>query len=197
MQALLGVLSAFGLSASAGLNAYIPLLVVALMAKFTPWIKLSAPWDALTSWWVIGIVAFLLLIETFADKVPAVNHVNDIIQSFVRPAAGAVVFAASTNVITDIHPVVAIAAGLLVAGGVHAVKALAVRPAVTTTTGGGQPDRQRGRGCPGDRDVDLGSGHPNVSWARCCVWWQPGSSGASGALPAARHAKPPDIAAGP
>ena len=123
MESLLGVLSAFGLSASAGLNAYIPLLVVALMAKLTPWIKLSAPWDTLTSWWVIGILGVLLLIEIFADKVPAVNHINDIIQSFVRPAAGAVVF-------------VAIVAGLLVAGGVHAVKALAVRPAVTIATGG-------------------------------------------------------------
>ncbi|MCX6025854.1 MAG: DUF4126 domain-containing protein [Chloroflexi bacterium] len=136
MDSLLGVLSAFGLSASAGLNAYIPLLVVALMAKLTPWIKLSAPWDALTSWWVIGILGVLLLIEIFADKAPAVNHINDIIQSFVRPAAGAVVFAASAHVITEVHPVVAIVAGLLVAGGVHAVKALAVRPAVTVTTGG-------------------------------------------------------------
>ncbi len=136
MDSLLGVLSAFGLSASAGLNAYIPLLVVALMAKLTPWIKLSAPWDALTSWWVIGILGVLLLIEIFADKVPAVNHINDIIQSFVRPAAGAVVFAASAHVISDVHPIVAIVAGLLVAGGVHAVKALAVRPAVTVATGG-------------------------------------------------------------
>lgn len=47
---LFGVFTAFGLSASAGLNAYIPLLVVALMGKFTTWIKLQSPWDALTSW---------------------------------------------------------------------------------------------------------------------------------------------------
>ena len=32
---VLGIFSAFGLSASAGLNAYIPLLVVALLARFT------------------------------------------------------------------------------------------------------------------------------------------------------------------
>jgi hypothetical protein len=59
-----------------------------------------------------------------------------VIQTFVRPAAGAVLFAASTNVVTDIHPVVAIIAGLLVAGGVHLVKSAAVRPAVSVTTGG-------------------------------------------------------------
>ena len=51
-------------------------------------------------------------------------------------AAGAVLFAASTNVVTDIHPVLALVAGLLVAGGVHLVKSAAVRPTVSVTTGG-------------------------------------------------------------
>lgn len=136
MLELFGIFSAFGLSASAGLNAYIPLLVVALLARFTDLLKLQAPWDALTSWWSIGLLLVLSIVEFFADKFPAVNHVNDIVQSFVRPAAGAIVFAASANMITDVHPVLSLALGLLMAGGVHAVKSLAVRPAVTATTGG-------------------------------------------------------------
>jgi len=136
MEAVGGVLSAFGLAASAGLNAYVPLLIVALVARFTDWIELGATWEPLTSWWVIGVLLVLGLVEFFADKIPAVNHANDVIQTFVRPAAGAVLFAASTNVVTDIHPVVAIIAGLLVAGGVHLVKSAAVRPAVSVTTGG-------------------------------------------------------------
>ncbi len=133
---VLGVFSAFGLSASAGLNAYIPLLVVALMGRFTGLIKLSAPWDALTNWWVIGLLVVLSVVEFFADKVPAVNHVNDIIQTFIRPAAGAVLFAASAQVVTDVNPVLSMVMGVLVAGGVHAVKSAAVRPMVTATTGG-------------------------------------------------------------
>jgi len=136
MEFLTGIFSAFGLSASAGLNAYIPLLTVALLARFTNLIKLNPPWDTISSPWVIGVLLVLLLIEFFADKIPAVNHINDIIQTFVRPAAGAVVFAASAKVISDVHPVMAMIAGLLVAGSVHAVKAGAVRPAVTATTGG-------------------------------------------------------------
>lgn len=136
MEVLTGIFSAFGLSASAGLNAYIPLLTLALMAKFTNLIKLNAPWDTLTSWWVIGLLSVLLLVEIFADKVPAVNHINDIIQTFIRPVAGAVAFAASAGVVSNIHPVLAMAAGLLVAGSVHTVKAAAIRPAVTATTGG-------------------------------------------------------------
>ena len=136
MDWISGIFSAFGLSASAGLNAYIPLLVVALLARFTKLITLGSPLDALTNEWIIILLVVLSIIEFFADKVPLVNHVNDLIQSFVRPAAGAILFAATAQVITDIHPALALAAGLLIAGGVHAAKAGALRPAVTTTTGG-------------------------------------------------------------
>ncbi len=136
MEALLGIFSAFGLSASAGLNAYIPLLTVALLGRFTTLIELKPPFDALTSWWVIGLLAVLVTVEFFADKFPAVNHVNDVVQSFIRPVAGAIVFAASAQVFTDVHPVLALAAGILTAGAVHTVKAVAVRPVVTATTGG-------------------------------------------------------------
>jgi hypothetical protein len=133
---ILGIFSAFGLSASAGLNAYIPLLVVALLARFTNLMKLQQPWDALASWWIIGLLVVLSLIEFFADKVPAVNHINDIIQSFIRPTAGAIVFAASANVLTEVSPILSLACGLLVAGSVHAVKSTMIRPAVTATTAG-------------------------------------------------------------
>jgi hypothetical protein len=136
MDILLGIFSAFGLSASAGLNAYIPLLMIALLARFTNLINLSQPWDLLASWWIIGLLLVLSLIEFFADSIPAVNHINDVIQSFIRPAAGAIAFAASADVITEVNPVLSLAAGLLIAGGVHSVKALAVRPTVTAATGG-------------------------------------------------------------
>lgn len=136
MEALTGILSAFGLATSAGLNAYIPLLVVALVARYTELIKLSQPWDTLTNGWIIGLLFLLVLVEFFADKIPAVNHVNDVIQTFIRPTAGAIVFAASARVISDIHPVIALGAGLFIASGVHAAKSLAVRPAVTATTAG-------------------------------------------------------------
>ncbi|MDD3520952.1 MAG: DUF4268 domain-containing protein [Actinomycetota bacterium] len=133
---LFNIFSAFGLSASAGLNAYIPLLVVSLLAKYTTLIKLGSPWDAMTSWWVIGVLIFLTIIEVLADKIPAINHINDTIQSFIRPTAGAIVFAASASNISQVNPILAIVAGLFIAGSVSAVKSLAVRPTVTATTGG-------------------------------------------------------------
>lgn len=136
MDLLLGIFTAFGLSASAGLNAYIPLLVVGVIAHYTDWLSLSTPWDLLANPWVLIVLGVLVLIEMLADKLPAVNHLNDAIQTFVRPAAGAIAFAASAKVVTDVHPVLALICGLLISGSVHAVKSVAVRPVVTLTTGG-------------------------------------------------------------
>lgn len=136
MELLTGILSAFGLSASAGLNAYIPLLVIGVTAHFTDLIKLSSPWDTLADPWILIILGVLVIIEMLADKIPAINHINDIIQTIVRPAAGAIAFAASARVVSNIHPVLALSCGLLIAGSVHVVKAAAIRPAVTATTGG-------------------------------------------------------------
>ena len=136
MEALFGIMTAFGLSASAGLNAYIPLLVVGVIAHYSNLITLNPPFDMLANPWVLIVVGILLIIEMLADKIPAVNHVNDIIQTGIRPAAGAIIFAASAHAITNVQPVIAILCGLLVAGSVHVVKSAAVRPAITATTGG-------------------------------------------------------------
>jgi hypothetical protein len=135
ISALGGIGAAFGLSTSAGLNAYIPLLIVAIVARFTDLINLGAPYDTLESPWVIGILVVLLVIEMLVDKVPAVDTINDIVQTIVRPAAGALLFAANANVVTEMSPVLAIIAGILLAGTVHATKSVA-RPAITASTAG-------------------------------------------------------------
>ncbi|NOH01620.1 MAG: DUF4126 domain-containing protein [Chloroflexi bacterium] len=112
MELLLGIFSAFGLSASAGLNAYIPLLVIGVIAHYFPnALTLNQPFDLLANPWILILLGVLVIIEMVADKVPAVNHINDAIQTVVRPAAGAIAFAASANVITDINPVLALACG--------------------------------------------------------------------------------------
>jgi len=136
MELLTGIFTAFGLSASAGLNAYIPLLLVGLLARYTDLIHLNAPWDTLSNPWIVLMLCILVIIEMLADKIPAVNHLNDLVQTLVRPVAGAIAFAASANVVTNVSPVLALACGLLVAGTVHVAKAGAVRPMVTATTAG-------------------------------------------------------------
>ncbi len=136
MELLTGIFTAFGLSASAGLNAYIPLLIVGLVARYTTLLRLSSPWDTLASPWIILLLCILILIEMLADKVPVANHINDLIQTVIRPAAGAIAFAASAHVVTEVNPTLALAAGLLISGSVHIAKAGVVRPMVTASTGG-------------------------------------------------------------
>jgi len=135
VEGLLDLASAFGLSTAAGLNAYIPMLTVAVLAKFTHLIELQEPWSALTSWWIIALLAVLLVIEEIADKIPAVDTVNDVVQTLVRPTAGAILFAATTQSSINMHPVLAFGCGVILAGTVHVVKAGA-RPAVTAATAG-------------------------------------------------------------
>ena len=135
IQAFLGLSTAFGLATSAGLNAYIPLLTVALIDRLTDGlIDLQGPWAWLSSWWTIGVLAVLLLVEVLVDKVPAADTVNDIINTIIRPTAGAILFAASTRAI-GMHPVVAAICGVILAGGVHTVKA-GGRPVLTAFSGG-------------------------------------------------------------
>ena len=127
------ILSGLTLAAPAGVNAYIPLLAVAL-AERIGWLHLDAPYDVLGSWWIIAIIAVLLTVEVIADKVPAVDHVNDVIQTVVRPAAGGLL-AVSASGHGSVSPIVLLVAGVLIAGGVHAVKATA-RPVVNVSTAG-------------------------------------------------------------
>jgi hypothetical protein len=128
------LLTGIGLALPAGLNAYIPLLGVA-MAQRAHVLALPAPYSLLGEWWVILIITALLVVEILADKVPAVDHVNDLIQTIVRPVTGAVLMVATTGRFGQMYPIVMIVAGVVLAGGVHAVKASA-RPVVNTTTAG-------------------------------------------------------------
>lgn len=134
MDLATAILTGLGLAAAAGLNAYIPLVIVGFLQYFDV-VDFGAPFDNLANPWVLGVLVVLLLVEILADKVPAVDSVNDVIQTVVRPAAGAVLFAASTSLGTEIPPVVSLIAGLITAGSVHATKA-AVRPVLNAGSAG-------------------------------------------------------------
>ncbi|MFI7573663.1 DUF4126 domain-containing protein [Micromonospora sp. NPDC049497] len=139
------VLTGTGLAASAGLNAYIPLLTMGLLARYTDVIDLPSGWQWLGNGWVIGILAVLLAIEVVADKVPVVDHVNDVVQTVVRPTAGGLAFGAgsSSETVTvsdpgsffSSHQWVPVVTGVLIAFGVHLLKS-AARPVINATTAG-------------------------------------------------------------
>lgn len=138
-------LTGLGLAGAAGLNAYIPLLAMGLLARFTDLVNLPAGWAWLENGWVILIVAVLLVVEVVADKIPALDSINDVIQTFVRPTAGGIVFGAGTSAetaaVADPGAVVSsgqwvpIAIGVVVALVMHLTKS-AARPAANVVTGG-------------------------------------------------------------
>ena len=143
---MLASLTGLGLSAAAGLNAYIPLLLVGVLARFTDVLTLPEPYRWIQSGWAIAVVSVLLVAELVLDKVAVVDHVNDVIQTLVRPTVGGVIFAATSaaeqadaSTWMQEHQWVGVLLGVVVAGAVHAAKATA-RPLVNATTvGAGTP----------------------------------------------------------
>ncbi|MFI6238487.1 DUF4126 domain-containing protein [Micromonospora sp. NPDC050795] len=139
------VLTGTGLAASAGLNAYIPLLILGLLGRYTDLIDLPSGWAWLGNGWVIAIMAVLLAVEMVADKVPVVDHINDVVQTVVRPTAGGLAFGAgsSSETVTvsdpgsffSSHHWVPVVTGVLLALGVHLLKS-AARPVINATTAG-------------------------------------------------------------
>ena len=143
---MLAALTGMGLSAAAGLNAYIPFMIVALVARFSDVITLPSSFEWIESPWAIGVGAVLLLTELVLDKIPAVDTVNDAIQTFIRPSMGGLIFAATTAAedldrstwMAD-NPWVGVVLGIVVSGLVHTGK-MAARPAINAgTLGAGAP----------------------------------------------------------
>lgn len=138
-------MTGLGLASAAGLNAYIPLLSMGLLGRYTDLVNLPAGWAWLQNGWVIGIVAALLLIEIVADKIPALDSINDTVQTFVRPTAGGIVFgsgtAAQTAAVADPAEFartgqwVPVAIGVVTALVVHLTKTT-IRPAANVATAG-------------------------------------------------------------
>jgi hypothetical protein len=139
------LLTGFGLATAAGLNAYIPLLALGLLSRFTDLVTLPHGWAWLENGWVMTIVAALLVVEVVADKIPALDSINDAVQTFVRPTAGGIVFgsgtAAQTAAVTDPGAFahtgqwIPVAIGVVTALAVSLTKST-VRPAANVATAG-------------------------------------------------------------
>lgn len=133
-----------GLATAAGLNAWMPLFVLGIADRFVPAVELPAGWAWLSSDVALWIVGALLVIEIVADKIPAIDSVNDVIQTAVRPVAGGIAFGAGSSAETvrvddpDLFAGTAwipIVVGVVIALAVHVAKT-AVRPAANVATAG-------------------------------------------------------------
>jgi large-conductance mechanosensitive channel len=140
---MFAALTGIGLSASAGLNAWIPLLVIGLLDRYTTLITLPSSWAWLANPWVLLILAVLLVIEMITDKVPVMDSINDGIHTFIRPTAGGIAFGSTSDAQTvtvqdpgkflSSHAWVPIVSGAGIALVMHLMKAT-VRPVANTVT---------------------------------------------------------------
>lgn len=142
------VLTGLGLASAAGLNAYVPLLAPALLARWTDLVQLPAAWSWLEDPWAVGVLVVLLAVEVVADKVPGVDHVNDLLQTVVRPVSGGLAVGAGTGQASLVEdPSAWVSSGdwvpVLVGAGValvvHLLKAGGRAVVNTTTAGLGAP----------------------------------------------------------
>lgn len=142
---MLELLTGAGLATASGLNAFIPMLALGLLSRFTDLVTLPDGWAWLENPWVLGIIGVLLVCEIVADKIPAFDTVNDWIQTIIRPTAGGIVFGAGTASetagITDpaawwaSNAWVPVVIGVITALVVHLMKA-GTRAAANTVSGG-------------------------------------------------------------
>ena len=126
-----------GLAAGAGLNAYAVLLVYGGFVRLFPEEFPGALGQILSSTPALIAFGVMFLLEFFADKIPGLDHFWDILQTIVRPLAGAVLAIAAVNPSGDSAVLSAVAGGS--GGGValaaHFLKS-ATRLTSTALTGG-------------------------------------------------------------
>lgn len=132
------------LAAASGLNAWMPLFLLGLSDRLLPAVHLPSGWTWLSADVTMWILGGLLVLEIVADKIPALDNVNDVLQSVIRPASGGIVFGAGTNAqtvavddpsfFTD-SAWVPIVIGIVIALAVHVAKAIG-RVVANAATGG-------------------------------------------------------------
>lgn len=135
MDVITTLLSALGLSTAAGLNAYIPLLTVGLLARYTDLIELSGPYSVIENPIFLLVLAVIALLDFVGDKIPAIDHVLHAAGIVVAPVAGAILALAANSSVGAVNPVLLAICGVLAALGAHSARATA-RPLATATTAG-------------------------------------------------------------
>jgi hypothetical protein len=115
---------ALGSAWTSGINLYATVTVLGLLQKFG-FAKLPGGLDVLDNWWIIGVAAGLYAVEFFADKIPFVDSIWDVIHTFIRVPAGVIIAYAATN---DLDPSIYVPATLL--GGGFALSSHGTKAAV-------------------------------------------------------------------
>ena len=123
---LTSICAAFGLSAAAGLNAWLPLFAGALLNRLDV-VELAQPFDDLTGTGTLAVLGLLTAADFVGDKIPAVDHVLHAVGTVVAPVSGAVLFTGQSGVESDFPTIAAALLGGATAESIHAGWAV-IRP---------------------------------------------------------------------
>ena len=127
---------AIALAATAGLRAWLPLLLAGLLMRAV-WIELGASFAFLASNRALVVLAAASVLELLGDKIPAVDHALDALGTPLKLGAGALLAAAAFGTVSD--PLTATLLGVAVGAPTalvpHAAKSL-LRVASSAVTGG-------------------------------------------------------------
>lgn len=111
-----------GVAWASGINLYAALLVLGVLGN-TGNMTLPPDLQILADPLVIGAAGLMYVVEFFADKIPGVDTGWDVLHTFVRIPAGALLAAGAVG---DVNPVIELTAAILgggLAAGTHATKA--------------------------------------------------------------------------
>jgi len=103
---------ALGSAWTSGINLYATVTVLGLLQKFALTKPLPGGLEVLDNWWIIGVAGFLYAVEFFADKIPYVDSVWDVVHTFIRVPAGAIVaYAATSEMDASVYTIAALLGG--------------------------------------------------------------------------------------
>ncbi|MAO55096.1 MAG: hypothetical protein CMM61_05295 [Rhodospirillaceae bacterium] len=126
MEPLTALALALGSAWGSGLNLYATVLVLGAMDAFGV-ISLPDSMAVLSSTWVLAAAALMYFIEFFADKIPGLDSIWDLIHTFIRIPAGALMAAGAVGGLDfmndEVQTAVALLGGGMIAAGTHAAKA--------------------------------------------------------------------------
>jgi|SRR5947207_6640760 len=115
---------AMGSSWVSGIRLYAAVATLGLLGRFAH-LTLPGELAILTNWWIIGIASGLFVIEFFVDKIPYLDSTWDVIHTFIRIPAGAVLAAAAFGDFDRKVQIVALLLGGGLAFSAHGTKATA------------------------------------------------------------------------
>jgi hypothetical protein len=107
---------------AAGVNVYATVALIGLSVRFG-WVDLPPQYDAFGSDLLIGAAVVMYLLEFFADKIPYVDTLWDVVHTVIRPVGGALIAVTSLGDATPGAAGLAALLGGAVAASSHLTKA--------------------------------------------------------------------------